>query len=209
MPLSTTPAGQVPSTSKALREMFSARKRVFVDLLRWDVPVIDDCFEVDQFDTPDASYLILAGPSGNHIASARILHTDRSHILKDLFAFLCAGTVPTGHSCREITRFCIDPRLTRNDRRLARNRLVSALADYAVARGISTYTAVANPAWYAQIVKFGWKCSSLGPASRWNGEDLIALRIDIDARTIGDLEEGGIYAPTAYQTLTIAPEYIS
>lgn len=209
MSLSTTPAGSVPSSNTALREMFSARKRVFVDLLRWDVPVLDDRFEVDQFDTPDATYLILTDPSGNHIASARILHTDRSHILKNLFAFLCAGAVPSGHAYREITRFCIDPDLARKDRRLARNRLVSALADYAVAMGISTYTAVANLAWYTQIVKFGWKCSSLGPASRWNGEDLIALRIDIDEETIEDLEGGGIYTRAAYRTLTIEPECIS
>ena len=38
--------------------MFEARKRVFVDLLKWDVPVLDDAYEIDQFDTPDASYLV-------------------------------------------------------------------------------------------------------------------------------------------------------
>lgn len=191
-----------------LRAMFEARKRVFVDLLEWDIPVLDGRFEIDQFDTPDATYVFIADPAGGHMASARILRTDRSHILKDLFAFLSDGPVPTGHACREITRFCIEPGLTRADRRLARNSLVSALADHALANAISTYTAVASPAWYSQIAKFGWKCSSLGDPSRWNGEDLVAMRIEIDARTISDLQKGGIYTPTSYQTMVLGSERV-
>ncbi len=31
----------------ALRVMFEARKRVFVDLLKWDVPVLEDAYEID------------------------------------------------------------------------------------------------------------------------------------------------------------------
>ena len=45
----------------ALRAMFAARKQVFVDLLRWDVPVLDGRFEIDQFDDDNATYLILLG----------------------------------------------------------------------------------------------------------------------------------------------------
>lgn len=40
----------------ALRAMFQARKRVFIDLLGWHVPVLVGQYEVDQFDTPDAAY---------------------------------------------------------------------------------------------------------------------------------------------------------
>src|SRR5690554_3010471 len=65
----------------ALRSMFEARKKVFVDLLKWDLPVLDGRFEVDQFDTPEAVYLVLTDESANHRASARLLRTDRSHIL--------------------------------------------------------------------------------------------------------------------------------
>ena len=35
-----------------LRAMFEDRKSIFVDLLKWDVPVLDGHFELDQFDTP-------------------------------------------------------------------------------------------------------------------------------------------------------------
>ena len=49
---------QACPSDPALRAMFEARKRVFVDLLKWDVPVLDDAYEIDQFDTPVASYLV-------------------------------------------------------------------------------------------------------------------------------------------------------
>ena len=49
----------VPLRLPALREMFEARKRVFVDLLKWDVPVLEGRFEIDQFDDEHAAYLIV------------------------------------------------------------------------------------------------------------------------------------------------------
>src|SRR3546814_7580986 len=42
----------------ALRSMFEARKRFFVDELGWDLPVLAGLYEVDQFDDRHATYLI-------------------------------------------------------------------------------------------------------------------------------------------------------
>ncbi|WP_375198001.1 acyl-homoserine-lactone synthase [Sphingobium sp.] len=36
-----------------LQSMFADRKCLFVDLFGWDVPVIDDQYEMDQFDNAD------------------------------------------------------------------------------------------------------------------------------------------------------------
>ena len=75
----------------AMRAMFAARKQVFIDLLGWDLPVLEDQFEVDQFDTVEARYLILLGPDGEHKASARLLPSTAPHILGDLYPHLCDG----------------------------------------------------------------------------------------------------------------------
>lgn len=186
-------------SNDALRTMFDARKRVFVDLLGWDVPVLDGAYEIDQFDTPDAAYLILLDERGRHRGSARLLRTDKPHILGDLFPCLCEGPVPVHPDMREITRFCIEPTLSRVERRNARNELVTALADHAQAQGIVGFTAVAPRAWFEQIATFGWQCSSLGKGRRIGGEDLVALRIEIDQTTSGDLARGGIYREGAYR----------
>ena len=198
MPLSSSQA--VPHKSDpALRSMFEARKKVFVDLLKWDVPVLDGRFEVDQFDTPDAVYLVLADESANHRASARLLRTDRSHILGQLFPSLCDGNIPSGLQTREITRFCIDPALCRTERRRTRDELVSALVDHALRWNITDYTAVANMQWFRQISRFGWKCRALGSPRLIGTEMLIALHIEIDDQTTGQLKDSGIYSPPRYQ----------
>jgi len=86
----------------ALRAMFEARKRVFVDLLGWDVPVLDGTFEIDQFDTPSAAYLVLTGENCEHRASARLLRSDGPHILRDLFPQLVERISDRLHPIREL-----------------------------------------------------------------------------------------------------------
>lgn len=201
--ISTCPSGP------ALGSMFAARKRVFVDLLKWDVPVLGGIYEIDQFDTPDATYLILAGEGAIHRASARILRTDRPHILQDLFHFLCDGPVPAHENYCEITRFCIDPDIPRGERRLVRDQLVTAIADHALATGISSYTAVATRTWADQVARFGWKCSRLGDVHHAACGELVAIRIDIDDETPRDLTRGGIYRPGSYQTAVAPMEFAS
>jgi len=178
--------------SAALRAMYRARKEVFVDLLKWDLPVLAAEFEIDQFDDVDAEYLILIAGGVHHRASARLLRTDRGHLLADLYPHLCAGPIPSGPTVREITRFCLDRNQNAGERRAARNQLVTALADYALATGITAYTGVAEVDWFEQIRRFGWKCEALGQPMRHDGRDLTALHILIEADTPGRLRAGGI-----------------
>ncbi len=124
-----------------LREMFEERKRVFVDLLKWDVPVLVDRDEIGQFDTEDAAYLVITGERGRHWASERLLPTDRPHLLDTIFSALCEGRPPTGPTIMEVSRFCLSRRLTTSERRVARNGLVTALVDHALQQGITAYTA--------------------------------------------------------------------
>lgn len=179
--------------TKALRAMFAARKRVFVDLLGWDLPVLAGRFEVDQFDNPCAEYLVLADTDGNHCGSARLLHSDGSHLLGDLYAHLCPAGVPRGPEIREITRFCLDPGLGAAARRKTRNQLVTGLAEHALAHGFAAYTGIATHAWFEQIARFGWVCRKLGPAGDLRASDLVALQITIDDHTLPGLIAGGVY----------------
>jgi acyl-homoserine lactone synthase len=45
-----------PAADRAIRAMFEDRKSVFVDLLKWDLPVLDGRFELDAFDNEHATY---------------------------------------------------------------------------------------------------------------------------------------------------------
>jgi acyl-homoserine lactone synthase len=176
----------------AIRSMFEARKRVFVDLLHWDLPVLADRFEVDQFDDGHAIYLILTNGEREHLASCRLLPTTRPGILNKLYPQLCETTLPAGPDVYEITRFCLSRDVPAAERRVARNRLVTAIARFAVEHRIRTYTGVAEIAWLQQILAFGWRCAPLGLPQVHDGRMLGALRIDIDEDTLARLESAGI-----------------
>jgi acyl-homoserine lactone synthase len=179
-----------------MRGMFAARKEVFVDLLGWQVPVLDGRYEIDQFDDEHARYLIVTDLTCGHLASARLLPTVRPHILDTLFPALCAGRVPRGPETFEITRFCLDRRLPAARRRDMRNRLVTALVVHALANDIRTYTGVAEPVWLDQILKFGWDAGPLGQVLRDRTQTLGALRIQITPATPSLLAQTGIWSPT-------------
>ena len=179
-----------------LRAMFEARKRVFVDLFGWDLPVLDGRFEVDQFDDEHAVYLIANAPGGRHRGSTRLLETRRPHILGSLFPQLCAHEPPRHGAIREITRFCLDRDCDAAERRETRNLLVSTLVDFALAEGIAAYVAVAEIAWLQQVLAFGWTCRPLGTPQTVDARIVAAFVIEISAETPGLLAANGIYAPT-------------
>jgi acyl-homoserine lactone synthase len=179
-----------PASDAVLRAMFAARKSVFVDLLKWDVPVLDGRYEVDQFDDVHATYLILAEPDGTHLGSARLLPTTRPHILDSFYADLCEDAPPRDANMYEITRFCLDRQLCARERRQVRDTLVSALVDHALATGIAAYSAIAEMGWFQQILAFGWRCMPLGLPRVIDGTMLAALRIEISPETPSLLESG-------------------
>jgi N-acyl-L-homoserine lactone synthetase len=181
----------------ALRAMFAARKQVFVDLLKWDIPVLDGRFEIDQFDDEHARYIILLDPAGRHLASARLLPTTRPGILDNLYPELADTPLPAGEDVFEITRFCLTPDCNAVERRAIRNQLVTAIARYGLFHGVSAYTGVADIAWLRQILDFGWDCGLLGEPKRVGRSTLGALRIKIDEQTLGRLAACGTYAEPA------------
>jgi N-acyl-L-homoserine lactone synthetase len=176
-----------------LRAMFEDRKSVFVDLLNWDVPVLDGRFELDEFDDGHALYLIIADEEGDHLGSARLLPTTRPHILGSLFAGLCAAPPPRGPEVAEITRFCLSRRHGAASRRRTRNQLVTALAWHALGHGIRTYTGVAEIAWLQQILAFGWDCRPLGAPAQTECGMIGALAIEIRSDTPDLLAANGLW----------------
>jgi acyl-homoserine lactone synthase len=186
-----------PAKEPLLQAMFEARKQVFVDLLKWDVPVLEGRYEIDQFDDEHAVYLIVADAAGEHLGSARLLPTTRPHILDSLFPSLCAGDPPRSPDCFEITRFCLGRNQNARERLETRNRLVSAIAQYALENGICAYTGVAELGWLQQILAFGWRCRPLGLPQVIGGRTLGALRIDIDSETPALLAANDIFRPAS------------
>src|SRR3546814_11327620 len=96
--------------------MFADRKRLFVDLLGWNVPVVDGQYEMDQFDNVHTTYLIAPDHDGSHSASIRLFPSTQPHMLNTLFPHLCPLGVPVDERTWESKRLCL-PQRTRAERR--------------------------------------------------------------------------------------------
>lgn len=163
----------------ALGTMFTDRKLQFVDCFDWNVPVVNGRHEIDQFDTADAVYLVAIDEDGRHAASLRMLPSWQPHLLGDLFAHLCVGGVPAGEGIWESTRLCLPSRHGAARRRELRNELISAMADFALARDVSAITGVIPDGFRSQILVMGWRAEPLGPAVRIPGGPIGAFRIEV------------------------------
>ena len=177
----------------ALETMFEDRKRLFVDLLKWDLTIEQNCWEKDVFDTDDAVYLIALDQLGEHIGSMRLLPTVQPHILSTLFSGLCSDGVPTGSTTYEITRLCLPVRHGATERLRIRNALITAMIDHALEEGIDRLTGVVEMGFLAQILTMGWRCERLGRSQRFGGAALGAFVAHIDTKTPALMADQGVY----------------
>ena len=176
------------SHSACLAGMHADRKRVFVDMLKWDLPVVDDQFEMDEYDTEEAIYLIVQDAvDGSHLGSVRIVPTSGAHLLGDKFAFLCAAAVPTGPDIWEITRLCTAPGLARETATRVRQQLALSLVEFALIGGITGYTMMTHMALLSGVLATGWDCAPLGMPAEIGGEMVGALLVTINAATLAKL----------------------
>lgn len=157
-----------------LIEMHRQRKAVFVDGYGWNVPVRGD-MEVDGYDGEGTTYLIAKpGLSGAEvIASARLLPTVRAHLMADLFVAACGGSVPSGPSIWEVSRFCVSPRVHSRRKRVELLwEMACGVMETALLYGVEKVTFVANAALLPLALQCGWSAVRLGPTLP-DGEDQI------------------------------------
>ncbi|MDB5724238.1 MAG: autoinducer synthesis protein [Novosphingobium sp.] len=183
------------SENLALANMFRERKRIFIDLLKWDVPVLAGCFEVDQFDGIHTTYLVLADPDGTHLGSMRLLPSQVPNILNSIFPHLCEGALPAAPDIWEISRFCLSRDLRAAERLVVRNQLISVAVIYALQHDIRSYCCVADMRWFSQILSFGWRCLPLGMPQQLECGPTAALRIEIDDDTPDRMAMAGTWLP--------------
>lgn len=169
-----------------LEAMHADRKSVFVDRLKWNVPVVDGRFEIDSFDDVHATYLIATTADGQeHLGSVRLLQTTRRHLLGDIFPMLVDGEVPRGSDILEITRLCTSPSLADWEAHNAvRERLATALIEYALTAGITRYTMMTHTAYLSQLLATGWDVEPLGLPKEIDGQMLGALQVNVNVSTL-------------------------
>ncbi|MEP5728737.1 MAG: acyl-homoserine-lactone synthase [Sulfitobacter sp.] len=87
--------------------MFIDRARQFRDRLGWDVKVLENGEERDEYDLPHTLYVIAEDSDGSHAGSMRLLPTTSNTMISDHFAFIVPDASVTSPFIWECTRFCV------------------------------------------------------------------------------------------------------
>jgi len=100
--------GQAGKTD-LLFDMHRLRKRVFKDRLQWDVTINAQGLEIDQFDTPEAVYLLHLNAARRVTGSWRLLSCAGPTMLRDIWPEYLQGLpMPSRRDCIEVSRFAVD-----------------------------------------------------------------------------------------------------
>jgi acyl-homoserine lactone synthase len=111
------------------------RQDIYVREKRWR-PESQDGRELDQFDTPDATYL-LGIEDGEVVAGARFIPTIRPNLACDVFAHMCdMCEVPRHRNWADWTRTFVAPRKRSASRRGTLFQLFCASMQFCVEQGV-------------------------------------------------------------------------
>ncbi len=179
-----------------LLQMYLHRRTMFIDRLGWRLPPTD-LGEIDAYDRQDTIYLIArAQPDGPVLASARLLPTDRPHLMSDLFAHACSSPPPHGRDVWEASRFCPAPELGRRARLRSLWEILCGILETCLLFGVGQIIFTANAALLPLALHCGWHASALGPTLPDRIDQVTALQVQVDSAGLLALRgRFGIRAP--------------
>jgi acyl homoserine lactone synthase len=168
-----------------LRQYHHLRKKVFVDTLKWNLPVHDG-MEWDQYDSPRATYILIE-EDGICVGGCRMLRCDHAHtiagttysyMLRDAHLGLLPGFPPTvidnppvSAEDWEMTR-AISGRNPRQFR-----DLWNAQNDFVKSQNGSFCTVITRPAVIRLASMWGYEINPMGPITRISESDWQAVRL--------------------------------
>lgn len=181
---------------EALEEMFRLRHEIYVKERNWLDLDRGNGLEKDQFDGPDATYL-LALDESRVSGCVRLLPTTGPHLLGDVFPHLCeAQPVPRSEDVFEITRLCAHRDYRQPGQGGVLDRLVCGLFEHALALGLRHLTMVTDAFLVAKALQFGWKLRPLGLPTPYREGTCIAGLVTVDHGTLeGFYRTAGITGP--------------
>lgn len=177
----------------ALAPMFQLRKRVFHDLLGWDVTVRGDV-EIDQYDDVNPIYVLSYTPGTRHLRGAlRLLPTLGPNMLDDTFpALLGSRPAIRRPEIWESSRFCIDPEISQdrasNQVTVAAAELMCAVGELGLASGIRQIVTVTDVFLERMFRRMGCPGTRIGEPRKIGSVHAVAVSWDVDDRLLADMK---------------------
>lgn len=159
--------GQAVRQPHLMAAMGRLRHDVFKNRLGWDVHSVQG-IEFDQFDIPDAIYGAVSDDGGEMEGCFRLLPTEGTYMLRDVFPQLLHGaTPPVGRDVWESSRFAVLPSGWRHNAKSAlimiTARLLMLQLAYCLERGVSLVVSVTDIRFEKMLRAAGLACERFGP----------------------------------------------
>ena len=162
-------ADQLHHHPRLANTMFRDRAQQFHARLNWDVTVLPDGTERDDYDAMNPLYVVWERPDGRHGGSLRFLPTTGDTMVNDHFLHLTDNVRIASPFIWECTRFCLAPD--------AEPRVSAALMLGGLELGLSAHLSHAVGVFDARMVRIyrrlGWGPTILG--SDGAGRDAISV----------------------------------
>ena len=159
-----------------LDEFFRARHQIYVEEKGWRE---DDQsgFEIDQFDTDDATYLI-GVIDGKVMTGTRLIPTDRPHLLSEVFPHMC--TLPLRDPrVAEWTRGFIIPEFREKGIGPIKGQFCASVMEYCLKEQVSKIGGVQDLYWLPVWKRYSWNVSPIGNPSEIDGRWCVAALFDV------------------------------
>lgn len=155
------------------RSMFRDRALQFVERHRWNLTLLGDGLEIDEYDDELATYCIVE-ESGRHLASVRLRPAGKGCMVEKYFPLLWNSNGARLERSVEITRFCASPSLSADDRIAAISDLLLGLCRHCQRTGIDRFFGVVFPQAARVIRQAGWAPHELCRTSDSQSELILA-----------------------------------
>lgn len=177
-------------TEELSSELFSRvghyRHKVFIESLGWDLKTRNG-LELDQFDRPDTLYVVSQDEQNQVNGCARLLPTNRSYLLGEVFPQLMNGLpIPCTPDVWELSRFAAVDFNNRTSSALSQfsagiaTRLLRKSIDCAAAHGAKRLITV-SPIGIERLLRHtGVHAHRAGPPMIIDGHPIFACWIEID-----------------------------
>ena len=128
-------------------KMFRQRKIVFHDQKHWDVAIVDDEYEIDEYDRDDTCYLVSFDRRGELVGSLRLISTAMPHMMSGPFRTMFPDIGFRSPLIWEVTRFVVlgDHDVQANLVSTAACELLLGACQFGLRNGVRHMTSVYEP----------------------------------------------------------------
>ena len=161
---------------RTMDQLFRVRHAVFVEEKGWKEFEREGIFEKDQYDTPDATYVVALDDRGDAIGCFRLYPTVLPHMISEVFPRMVDGAVLCRPDVLELTRF----HLTKPKRHASEYlELLTAIPEIGLELGLSGFTAIVRTLRIPVMQAAGLSIAPTGLPVAIDGESHVSVLFEV------------------------------